>query len=54
MKTKIVFFFSTAGLERSKAIVGLQKWPMHAEHNARPTAFELIEWHPIGRRFDDK
>lgn len=52
------FIFSrlllTAGFERCKAIVGLEKWPMHAKYNAWSTAFELIEWHPIGRRFDDK
>lgn len=45
---------STAGFERSKTAVGLQKWPLHAKYNARSTALELIEWHPVGRRFDDK
>lgn len=51
---KNLLISSAAGFERSKTIVGLQKWPMHAKYNARSTALELIEWHPIGRRFDDK
>lgn len=47
--TKLIFLLivdvvdSFSGFERTETHVGLQKWSMHTEHNARSATLELIK-----------